>query len=162
MSKSKSVSKTETTTANNLPALPFDDLIQQIPNIIEKAKSELSLLKKTDKTIDFNISIDGVNVENVTKCSDIVSLLAKVRINEAAYEAARIELGGQTIHFEKSGKNLDQLVEILTAKYNLLLNENKIKQLEKQIDDLSKFLPEQEKLKSTILNIVDSMSAPLS
>jgi hypothetical protein len=157
MSKSKSISETN----NNLPSLPFDDLVQKIPQIIEKAKSELALLKKTDKTIDFNINIDGVNVNTVEKCSDVVFLLAKVRILAAAYEEARTELGGHTIGFEKSGKNLEQLVEILTAKYNLLLNENKIKQLEKQINDLSTFLPEQEKLKSTILNIVDSMSAPL-
>lgn len=124
------------------------ELKQQVP---ENLSTNIEYITATGST---------VNISKVEKLSTLMEISASIQARNTAYEieVKRYKIEGKVKPFMSNDKTAEQWFEIIEKAVFELMNKNRISQLEKTIDRLSKFEDEKTKLAREINAIVEEAS----
>lgn len=154
---------------NNLPAAP-QITRADVPSLIAAIRKELSILEGDDSNeIDLNIkfeanqtnSLMNVPISEISEVGKLILIRCSVKSREAAYNAELAELGltDRVAPFTVSDKSASEWMKITEKAINLLLNKQEIANRKAAIKELEKHLDEDTKFNQTINSILSNSTA---
>jgi transcription elongation factor GreA-like protein len=141
------------------------ELIDRLPKLIADQKEKLKELigDDSDKSLSLDTEYNGKALKDFEGISELLEVHASVNARAAAYTKSleSFNLQERVIAWEYNGIGLEKWNALLGKAISTLLNKVEIEAIKKNIEKLSAYLPEDQKLFDTISQLMEEGTTKL-